>query len=85
MAPNSAPSLGSVCGCHMPDKLPSLPNIFPPPAPLLDQVAARLRAKHYSLRTEEAYVSCIRRYIHFHGKRHPRDMGKAEVEAILSA
>jgi Phage integrase, N-terminal SAM-like domain len=48
-------------------------------------VAARMRAKHYGRRTEEAYVSCIRRYIHFHGKRHPRDMGKAEVEAILSA
>ena len=43
-----------------------------------------LRTRHYSIRTEEAYVDWARRFILFHGKRHPRDMGVAEVEAFLS-
>ncbi|HEY8585499.1 MAG TPA: integron integrase [Rhodanobacter sp.] len=51
---------------------------------LLDQVRARLRVKHYSIRTEQAYVGWIRRFILASGKRHPRDMGVAEVEAFLS-
>lgn len=58
----------------------------PPSSPrLLDQVRERIRVKHYSLRTEQAYVGWIKRYILFHDKRHPRDMGKVEVEAFLSA
>jgi hypothetical protein len=52
---------------------------------LLDQVRARLRLKHYSLRTEQAYVGWIRRFILASGKRHPRDMGVAEVEGFLSS
>ena len=51
---------------------------------LLDQVRDQIRALHYSIRTEEAYVDWIRRFILFHGKRHPRDMGGAEVEAFLT-
>lgn len=51
---------------------------------LLDQVRARIRVKHYSIRTEDQYVQWIKRFIVFHGKRHPRDMGAAEVEAFLS-
>jgi len=51
---------------------------------LLDQVRERIRVKHYSIRTEQAYVHWIRRYILYHGKRHPRDMGAAEVEVFLS-
>lgn len=51
---------------------------------LLNQVRRRLRLKQYSLRTEEAYVGWIRRYILFHDKRHPRGMGAAEVEAFLT-
>ena len=51
---------------------------------LLDQVRERIRLKHYSLRTEQAYMQWIRRYILFHGKRHPKDMGAPEVEAFLS-
>lgn len=51
---------------------------------LLDQVRARLRLKHYSLRTEQAYVGWIRRFILAHDKRHPRDMGALEVEGFLS-
>jgi len=56
----------------------------PPPPKLLDQVVARLRVKHYSLRTEKTYVDWIKRYIWFHGKRHPQEMGAPEVEAFLS-
>lgn len=52
---------------------------------LLDVVRARIRAKHYSPRTEEAYVGWIRRYIRYHGRRHPRQMGEAEVSAFLSS
>ncbi|MGQ0652727.1 MAG: integron integrase [Betaproteobacteria bacterium] len=51
---------------------------------LLDQVRERLRVKHYSLRTEEAYLHWIRRFIFFHGKRHPRELGGPQVEAFLS-
>lgn len=51
---------------------------------LLDQVRARIRVKHYSIRTEDQYVFWIRRFIVFHGKRHPREMGAPEVEAFLS-
>lgn len=54
------------------------------PPRLLDRVRAALRRKHYSLRTEEAYVAWMRRYIHFHNKRHPQEMGVVEVEAFLT-
>lgn len=52
---------------------------------LLDQVRAAIRTRHYSLRTEQAYCHWIKRYILFHGKRHPLDMGAPEIEAFLSA
>lgn len=51
---------------------------------LLDQVRDRIRVKHYSIRTETQYIQWIRRFILFHGKRHPRDMGASEVEAFLT-
>ena len=51
---------------------------------LLDQVRHVLRRKHYSLRTEEAYVGWIRRYVLFQHKQHPRDLGAADVEAFLT-
>ena len=51
---------------------------------LLDQVRDRLRLKHYSLRTEESYVHWIKRFIYFHRKRHPAEMGGPEVEAFLT-
>jgi len=55
------------------------------PAPrLLDQVRECIRVKHYSLRTQDAYLHWIRRFILFNGKRHPREMGGTEVEAFLS-
>lgn len=51
---------------------------------LLDRVRAAIRAKHYSRRTESAYVDWIRRYIVFHRKRHPSDMGASEIAAFLT-
>jgi integron integrase len=51
---------------------------------LLDQVRDAIRTRHYSYRTEEAYVGWIRRFILFHGKRHPAQMGKAEIEQFLT-
>src|SRR3990170_2926262 len=54
-------------------------------ARFLDQVRDAIRARHYSYRTEEAYVGWIRRYILFHGKRHPAEMGPAEITQFLTA
>lgn len=51
---------------------------------LLDRVRNTLRVRHYSLRTETAYLDWIKRFILFHGKRDPRDMGHAEVTAFLT-
>lgn len=56
-----------------------------PPPKLLDQVIAKIRFKHYSRRTEQSYSHWIKRYILFHGKRHPKEMGAPEIEAFLSA
>lgn len=54
------------------------------PPKLLEQVRSRLRVKHYSIRTERTCVDRIKRFIWFHGKRHPKDMGAVEMEAFLS-
>jgi len=54
------------------------------PPKLLDQVRAKIRYKHYSIRTEETYCGWIRRFILFHGKRHPREMCAAEIEQFLT-
>ena len=51
---------------------------------LLDQVRTCIRTRHYSRRTEDSYVHWIRRFILFHGKRHPVELGAKEVEAFLS-
>jgi integron integrase len=51
---------------------------------LLDQVRGVIRTLHYSIRTEEAYVDWTRRFILFHRKRHPKEMGKDEIESFLS-
>ncbi|RDH86170.1 MAG: integron integrase [endosymbiont of Escarpia spicata] len=51
---------------------------------LLDRVRAKIRVKHYSIRTEQAYVDWIRRFILYHGKRHPGLMGAKEIETFLS-
>jgi len=51
---------------------------------LLDQVRLSIRARHYSKRTEESYVHWIKRFILFHNKRHPSEMGEPEVNAYLT-
>lgn len=51
---------------------------------LLDQVRDVLRKRHYSIRTEQAYVDWIKRYIFFHGTRHPKEMGAAEISRFIS-
>src|SRR5881628_1081413 len=51
---------------------------------LLDQVRDAIRVKHYSIRTEQAYVDWIRRFILFHDKRHPDTMGEEQISAFLT-
>ena len=51
---------------------------------LLDEVRNVLRVKHYSIRTEEAYIQWIKRFIFFHNKKHPADMGEPELSAFLT-
>ena len=68
---------------------PRVEGASPAPGPgrprkLLDRVRDAVRIRHYSLRTETAYVGWIRRYIYFHGVRHPDEMGSAEVVEFLS-
>ena len=55
-----------------------------PSTRLLDQMRHVMRLKHMSLRTENAYVSWVRRFILFHDKRHPIDMGADEIRAFLT-
>lgn len=54
------------------------------PPKLLDRMREEIRVRHYSLRTEETYVDWVRRFILFHNKRHPKDMGAEEVQGFLS-
>jgi integron integrase len=63
--------------------MPSPPRADTAPR-LLDRVREVIRIKHYSIRTEQAYLHWIRRYILFHGKRHPQELGATEVSAFLS-
>ena len=62
---------------------PSPVNPASPPR-LLDQVRAKIRFKHYSIRTEQAYTDWIKRFIRYFDKRHPRDMGAEEIRTFLS-
>jgi hypothetical protein len=61
---------------------PTSPGSKPPK--LLDRVRATMRLNRYSPRTEQAYIDWIKRYIRFHGIRHPQEMGADEVKAFLS-
>jgi integron integrase len=63
---------------HMPVAL------SPPPRRLLDAVRDRIRHLHYSPRTEQAYVHWVRAFVHFHGRRHPRELDGVHVEAFLT-
>ena len=53
-------------------------------SPLLSHIAQALRVRHYSIRTEKSYIDWIKRFIYFHHKRHPKEMGGAEVAAFLT-
>src|SRR5438093_7736734 len=58
----------------------------PSPTPtLLAQLRGALRTRHYSVRTEEAYVAWVRRFVRFCGLRHPRELGQADVTRFLSS
>jgi integron integrase len=61
-----------------------MPENSPQPPKLLEQLRNRVRFKHYSLATERQYVHWVKRFILFHNKRHPNEMGSAEVEAFLT-
>ena len=68
----------------MPEVIPIASASSARPARLLDAVRMGIRARHYSIRTEEAYVGWIRRFIVFHGRRHPRELGEPEINAFLT-
>ena len=55
-----------------------------PGSPFLGQVRDAMRALHYSRRTEDAYLFWVRRFIQYHGRRHPQEMAEPEVAAFLS-
>jgi len=59
-------------------------HVAAPPSRLLDQLREQIRYRHYSLRTEEAYVHWVRAFVRFHGLQHPRELGKAEIESFLT-
>ena len=87
----AAPSASPTSFVGTPE-LPSRPGpalqVVSPTAPaprLLDRVRHELQARHYSRRTEKAYVGWIKRYIFFHRKRHPAEMGASEVTQFLTA
>ncbi len=60
------------------------PRFKPQAIRLMDQVREVLRYHHYAIRTEESYTKWILTFIRFNGRKHPRDMGKIEIEAFLS-
>src|SRR3569832_2386740 len=64
------------CGCFF--------LLFVVKPKLLEQVREKIRVKHYSIRTEKAYVDWIKRFILFHGKKHPAQMGMEEVNRFLT-
>lgn len=72
---------------HATQSPPATPVTAPiaQPPRLLDRMRAAIRVRHYSLATERTYIGWVKRFIYFHQKRHPADMGAAEVEAFLSA
>ena len=96
-APSTTPATGPITPRAVPpvkpagaatgradEKIPPAASA-PPPAPrLLDRLRGELRVRHYAIRTEAAYVHWVRRFIHFHGKRHPATLGADAVAAFLT-
>src|SRR2546429_7953792 len=68
----------------MPDSPVPVPSPAPGPRTLLGRLRSALRARHYSPRTEQAYVAWVRRYVEFHDRRHPATMRATEVQAFLT-
>ncbi|MBI4490289.1 MAG: integron integrase, partial [Deltaproteobacteria bacterium] len=64
---------------------PTAPPTSPPRPRLLDHVRQAIRTRHYSYRTEKAYVHWVKRFIFFHNKRHPAEMGEPEIAGFLSS
>jgi integron integrase len=77
--------MGDVASSRTAAVVPFPESVSGPRPKLLDIVRQAIRTRHYSRRTEEAYVGWIRRFIVFHGKRHPRELGEREVTAFLSS
>ena len=71
-------------GSSPPDPSPLSRPLPTHPPKLLDQLRQALRARHYSRRTENTYVQWVKRFIHFHHVRHPREMGEPEINAFLT-
>lgn len=69
---------------HQSSHLSEKPLFKPQSNRLMDQVREVLRYHHYAIRTEEAYIKWILAFIRYHNRKHPRDMGKIEIEAFLS-
>lgn len=63
---------------------PHTGDLASPKPKLLDQVRHAIRSRHYSYRTEQAYIHWIKRFIYFTGKRHPGTLGKSEVTDFLN-
>src|SRR5262245_61374897 len=82
--PPHVPSLRHSQPSPTPSYGPSLPPVEQKPK-LLEQVRDLLRVRHYSYQTEKTYIHWIKRFIFFHDKRHPREMGKEEVERFLTS
>jgi integron integrase len=70
---------------HLPQNAPPYKTAYMGSRPrLLDQVRNKIRLKHYSIRTEQSYVNWIKRFIFFHNKRHPKEMGHKELGEFLT-
>jgi len=82
MNPSPFPAAGRRRSSHQPASRPVLPPLHS--VKLLDRVRERIRLLHYSRRAEQACVHWCRAFIRFHGLRHPAEMGRAEVETVLT-
>jgi len=84
--PLPAPAVARLAAAGRHDAAPTPSSTEPAKAPprLLDRAREVLRVKHYALRTEECYVQWMRRYILYHNKRHPLDLGPRHIEQFLT-
>ncbi len=76
--------LDNILSSHIIKNFSGYRSVEKPPKKLLEQVSDIIRLKHYSYKTEKSYLYWTKRYILFHKKRHPREMGAKEIEAFLT-